>query len=370
MSLTTDARVPPASSTSLTANLPTAPSPTSASLVGDRLTLSGRPSSVGRGAVLVARRLRKRRGQIQAVNGLNLAVRKGEILGLLGRNGAGKSTTVSLLCGALRPDAGDVWVCGQPDPTRASVRARIGLVPQQMALYPELSAWENLDFFAALQGITGVIARERIGWAMELTGLTERRSDRVSTLSGGMQRRLNLACAVLHGPDLLLLDEPTLGADPQSREQIFEALAALRREGVSMVYCSHLMNEAERLCDRITLIDAGQFLDEGTIDELVERHASKQRLAAEPTELTLSRLKLGQLQLPAGVVLVGRTLTASTSDPLRLAAELQMAGIEVHSLELLRPRLEDAFLHLTGRALRDEEPEERQEERRLSGRAL
>ena len=263
-------------------------------------------------------------GALRAVDGLSLRVGAGEIVGLLGPNGAGKTTTVSIVSGLLSPDAGEVRVggallSGDTDPARG----RLGLVPQELALYEELRADDNLAFFGGLQGLAGARLAARVEAVLRLTGLGDRRRDRVKVYSGGMKRRLNLAAGLLHDPEVLLLDEPTVGVDPQSRNAIFGTLEALRGEGKAILYTTHYMEEAERLCDRIVIVDHGRVVAEGTADEL------------------------GAL-LPRGA---GRVLDAEA----RAAAELLASrGIAVPALEGERPRLEEVFLHLTGHALRDD----------------
>ena len=197
--------------------------------------------------MLVLAGVRKRYGARAAVDGLSLAVRRGEIFGLLGPNGAGKTTTVGLAIGLLVPDEGTVDVAGLGSPREPAVRARIGLAPQALALYETLSGQENVAFFGSLYGLSGLGLDQRVRAAIEFVGLSDRRRDRVSTYSGGMKRRLNLAVALVHDPELLLLDEPTVGVDPQSRNLIFENVRHLRAAGKTIVYTTHYMEEAERL---------------------------------------------------------------------------------------------------------------------------
>jgi ABC-2 type transport system ATP-binding protein len=252
-------------------------------------------------AMLQATDLRKSFGSIAAVGGVSLSVKAGEIVGLLGPNGAGKSTTISMLCGLVRPDAGAVAIAGQPIGEDASaVKRRIGLVPQELSLFEDLPAIGNLELFGALYGITGALLRERVAAALDLVGLADRAKARPATFSGGMKRRLNIACALVHDPDVLLFDEPTVGVDPQSRNAIFANIEALRARGKSIVYTTHYMEEAERLCDRIVIMDHGKVVASGTVDE------------------------------------VSRMAPAPPPRPVRLTASL-----------------EDVFLHLTGRQLRD-----------------
>jgi len=275
--------------------------------------------------------LRKRYGATVAVDGLSLAVNPGEILGLLGPNGAGKSTTVGMAVGLFSPDSGKVEFAGGGNPADPAVRRRIGLAPQALSLYEALSGEENLNFFGRLYGLSGAALDARVNAALAFVGLTERRKDRVSAYSGGMQRRLNLAAALLHEPDLILLDEPTAGVDPQSRNQLFDNIEALQAKGKTLIYTTHYMEEAERLCDRVAIIDKGKLLALGTVDELISAHGGPSVLVARRN---------------------GEEIRIKTPDPL---AELNRLSVTsaLSEFRVERPTLEQVFLHLTGRALRD-----------------
>jgi len=281
--------------------------------------------------MLVLEGLRKRYGAHLALDGLSLSVRRGEIFGLLGPNGAGKTTTVSLAVGLLEPDEGRVTVAGLGAPSSPAVRSRLGLAPQALALYDGLSGDENVAFFGSVYGLSGARLAERVSAAIEFVGLADRRRDRVSTYSGGMKRRLNLAVALVHDPELILLDEPTVGVDPQSRNLIFENVRHLRDAGKTVVYTTHYMEEAERLCDRVGIIDHGALLALGTVAELLAAHGGRPVLVAE-----------------AG----GEEIRVEAQDPL---AELNRlaAGRPVAAFRVERASLEQVFLHLTGRQLRD-----------------
>ena len=219
-------------------------------------------------------RLTKSYGALRAVDGISFAIEPGECFGLLGPNGAGKTTTIQCMVGALRPDSGEVRINGVTDPTRPAVRAKLGVAPQSLAIYDDFSAEENLSFFGGLYGIRGTRLRERVDAALELAGLTARRRDRVSTYSGGMQRRLNLVCGLLHDPPVILLDEPTVGVDPQSRNLIFDNIESLKRLGRTLLYTTHYMEEAERLCDRVAILDQGKILALGTVGELIRERGN------------------------------------------------------------------------------------------------
>ena len=274
--------------------------------------------------------VRKDYGPVVAVYGLSLDIANGEVVGLLGPNGAGKSTSVNLAVGLLAPSSGRVQVNGQ-DPRQPAARRRLGVAPQALALYDPLTGRENLRFFAQIYGLTGARLADRVEWALAFVGLTDRAADRVGTYSGGMKRRLNLAAAIVHDPDVILLDEPTVGVDPQSRNQIFENILALKRLGRTIVYTTHYMEEAERLCDRIAVIDHGRLLAFGTVGELLSAYAPKPTLV---------------VQTASGVRRV------ETSDPLGELNRLATSG-PILSFQLERATLEQVFLHLTGRNLRD-----------------
>jgi ABC-2 type transport system ATP-binding protein len=272
----------------------------------------------------------KRYGNLTAVDGLSLEVQPGEIFGLLGPNGAGKTTLLHCAVGLLVPDGGEVYVAGG-NPREARVRARMGIAPQVLSLYELLTAEENLAFFGKLYGLHGRHLGERITLALEFVGLESRRRGAVGTYSGGMRRRLNLAAALVHDPEILLLDEPTVGVDPQSRNSIFDSILALKREGRTIIYTTHYMEEAERLCDRVGIVDHGRLLALDTVIGLLAARGGLPRLVVQTD---------------------GKEIEVFSPDPLgelnRLAAT---APIDHFRLE--QPTLEQVFLNLTGRTLRD-----------------
>ncbi len=279
--------------------------------------------------VVEVKQLAKRFGERAALQGLDLELRAGECLGLLGPNGAGKSTLVRILATLLRPSAGAVRVLGlDPIADGDALRGRIGVVPQDIALYDQLSARENLAFFAGLFGLEHAARAAAVERGLELAGLAERADDRVQTFSGGMKRRLNVAVALVHDPELVFLDEPTVGVDPQSRQRIFEVVERLAQAGTAMIYTSHQLGEVERLCDRIVILDRGQKIAEGTLAELQRRPEVERRGSAV-------------------------LCFASTSAAERARVSLAERGIAAE-LEEEVPDLERIFLDLTGRALRDE----------------
>ena len=282
--------------------------------------------------MLVLRELHKRFGERVAVDGLSLEVRRGEILGLLGPNGAGKSTTIHMAVGLLDPDRGAVDVAGRGSPRNPEVRRLLGVAPQAIALYEALTPEENLRFFGRVQGLSGRALEDRVEWALSFAALDDRRRDRSAELSGGMKRRLNMAAALVHDPALILLDEPTVGVDPQSRNAILDRVVELRGAERAVVYTTHYMDEAARICDRIAIVDHGRMLALGTVPELVARHGG------DPTLV---------------VVEGGLERRIPTRDP---AGELSriLAARRVDDFRVERADLEAVFLHLTGRRLRDE----------------
>lgn len=280
--------------------------------------------------------VRKSFGSVPAVNGLSLSVRRGEVLGLLGPNGAGKSTTIAMIVGVIRPDSGRVWLDhngGQHDPSDHHARSLIGLAPQSLALYDELSARENLNFFGSLYGLTGKVLRERCDAALERVGLNDRRDHRAGTFSGGMKRRLNLAAAILHDPELVLMDEPTAGVDPQSRNAIFEIVESLKAKGKTIVYSTHYMEEAQKLCDRVAIIDRGTLLALDTVPTLVKAHGGHSTVRVLHAGNTHEQI-------------------TQTDRPLEVLSAALSTG-NVQSATIDSPDLENVFLNLTGRSLRD-----------------
>jgi ABC-2 type transport system ATP-binding protein len=282
--------------------------------------------------VLALRDLHKRFGERVAVDGLSLEVRRGEILGLLGPNGAGKSTTIHMAVGLLDPDRGQVDVDGRGSPRNPAVRGMLGVAPQAIALYEALTPEENLRFFGRVQGLSGAVLSGRVEWALAFASLADRRRDRTAELSGGMKRRLNMAAALVHDPALILLDEPTVGVDPQSRNAILDRVVELRGAERAVVYTTHYMDEAARICDRIAIIDNGRMLALGTVADLVSRHGG------DPTLV---------------VVEGGVERRIATRDPAGELSRILAAG-RVDDFRVERADLEAVFLNLTGRTLRDE----------------
>ncbi|HEX3332864.1 MAG TPA: ABC transporter ATP-binding protein [Acidimicrobiales bacterium] len=306
-------------------------------------------------AMLQCSGLRKRYGERVAVDGVSFSIAPAERYGLLGPNGAGKTTTISMLCGLVPPDAGEVRIDGHPGGT-LEAKAAVGYVPQDLALYPDLSAVENLRFFGELYGLSGARLHERIGETLELVGLSDRGKDRISTYSGGMKRRANMAAGLLHQPQLLVLDEPTVGVDPQSRNAFLETVGRL---GIAVLYTTHYMEEAAKLCDRIGIIDDGRLVAEGTAEELIRAHggSDKVHLAAEGADLDALADACRAVEGVHGVrELEGHLELTTEHGPAVLPALVGAAtrhGVELTGVEVRSPNLEDVFLQLTGKELRD-----------------
>ncbi len=305
--------------------------------------------------MLQLRSVTKRYGALTALDGISLDLARGEFFGLLGPNGAGKSTTMSLIAGLRSPDAGTITLDGQPlTPANIAARAALGLVPQNIALYDDLNADENLRIFGRLYGLRGAELRARIDEALEAVQLADRRRDPVKTYSGGMQRRLNLVAALLHRPKLLLCDEPTVGVDPQSRNAIFDFLEARNREGLTIIYSTHYMEEATRLCSRIGIIDHGKIHALGTLDDLLTRlpFADAIRFAATPATTGFA----DALAAHGPVAREDATLSFGLPAGFKVSAFYALAerhGMPARAFTHERPTLEAVFLHLTGRNLRE-----------------
>jgi ABC-2 type transport system ATP-binding protein len=302
----------------------------------------------------------KRFGDFTAVDGVSFAIADGSIFGLLGPNGAGKTTTISMISCLLAPDSGNVWVDGHSVRTQSTaVRRALGVVPQEIALYPTLTALENLRFWGQMYGLSGRRLAEAVTYGLKMAGLEEQAKKRVETFSGGMKRRINIAAGILHRPRVLLMDEPTVGIDPQSRNHILETVRELNREGMTVLYTSHYMEEVEALADQVAIVDHGRVIANGSLEELSALVGDEDRVRIElaeenrePTAVAVgalpgvSRAELCDAQLevlaPDAAAVLGPMMAAIAS-----------AGATVRSVEVVEPNLESVFLHLTGRALRD-----------------
>jgi ABC-2 type transport system ATP-binding protein len=301
--------------------------------------------------------LRKQFGRLEAVAGLTFEIHQGEIFGLLGPNGAGKTTTISVLATQLRPSAGDATIFGHSVRTeRAAVRAMIGVVPQDIALYPGLTAAENVRFFGRMYGVAAAELERRLSELLDLVGLDSRRDDPVATFSGGMRRRLNLAVSLVHQPRLVLLDEPTVGVDPHSREHIFQIVSDLRRQGMAILYTTHYMEEAERLCDRLGIMDEGRIIAMGPLAALLADAGCAEVIEVRGLP---ANARLGSLPTAAGVSRVERSAAVTRIFVNRAAGVLPLLHQAIGeyedqvSVQIAPPSLEMLFLQLTGKELRD-----------------
>jgi ABC-2 type transport system ATP-binding protein len=311
------------------------------------------------GNVLECSGLRKTFDDLVAVDDVGFHIAQGETYGLLGPNGAGKTTSISMICGLLERDAGSVVVDGQELTTRSvGAKKAIGYVPQDIAIYPDLSAKENLAFFGRMYGLAGDELKKRVAAVLETIGLSDRADDKSDDFSGGMKRRLNIGIGLLHEPRLLVLDEPTVGVDPQSRNSILESVEQLSTAGMAVLYTTHYMEEAERLCDRVGIIDHGKIVAEGTRRQLIELVGQHDRIKVGATgDLEASARAVGSLDgvLEAGVREGGIDVLADCgSDVLPDVLSTMVAqGASVTNADVEEPNLEAVFLHVTGRALRD-----------------
>ena len=309
--------------------------------------------------VLVASRLRKAFDDLIAVDGVSFEIGQGETYGLLGPNGAGKTTSISMIGGLLERDGGTVTVAGEEMTTESTkAKAHIGLVPQDLAIYPDLTARENLRFFGRLYGMPKDALSARIDEVLAVIGLEDRGDDLSREFSGGMKRRLNIGIGLLHGPTLLILDEPTVGVDPQSRNAILESVEHLSDEGMAVLYTTHYMEEAERLCDRVAIIDQGQIKAEGTRRELITMVGQRDRVRIEAAgDLVGAARSLERIESVEEVSVSDGRIDLIASDASEsLSAMLSAAsagGASITSVDVTEPNLEAVFLHLTGKALRD-----------------
>jgi len=310
-------------------------------------------------AVLVAEGLVHRYGELTAVDGVSFDIASGETYGLLGPNGAGKTTTISMVAGLIPAHAGTVTVVGQPmSPSQIDAKRHIGLVPQELAIYPELTGRENLQFFGRLQRLHGQDLDQRVSEVLDLIGLADRAKDPSKEYSGGMKRRLNIGIGLLHQPELLILDEPTVGVDPQSRNAILESVEALSGEGMAVLYTTHYMEEAERLCDRIAIVDAGRIQAEGTREELIRLTGGVDHIRLSGSgDTDAAALSLRAIPAVTEVAADRHELTLTVRNAPAAVAEVvngaTSAGMTLEGVEINRPDLESVFLHLTGKALRD-----------------
>ncbi len=303
--------------------------------------------------------LTKSYGGLKAVDEVSFSVDKGEVFGLLGPNGAGRSTLISMITTLLKPDSGSITVNGYKlNGENSEIRKILGLVPQEIALYPTLTARENLNFWGRMYGLKGSLLKDRVEEALEIAGLKDREKDRVDSYSGGMKRRINIAAALLHKPGVLIMDEPTVGIDPQSRNHILETVLKLNSEGMTVIYTSHYMEEVEFLCTRVAIVDHGKIIASGTKEELRKLVGDNDILNIEQTGINDKTIEMvKKLEGLKGISMEENKLKIITSDANTMLAKvisiLDSQKCKIQSINLEQSNLESVFLHLTGRALRD-----------------
>ena len=301
----------------------------------------------------------KRYGDNLAVDHVDLGIAKGQIFGLLGPNGAGKTTIINMLTGLTKVDGGEIYIFGKKANGHiGEVKRNIGIVPQDLAIYEDLTAEENAAFFGKLYGLKGSLLKERVAEALEFTGLTDRRREFPKKFSGGMKRRLNIACAIVHRPKLIIMDEPTVGIDPQSRNHILASVQQLHKQGATIIYTSHYMEEVEEICSRIAIMDQGRVIAQGSKEELKELVATEDRIVVEVSSVSFTLVD--EVKAISGVKecsITDSTLTVlvKKNSPIigRIVDVIAAAGAEVVSLNVEKPTLESVFLTLTGKTLRD-----------------
>ncbi|RQD69979.1 MAG: ABC transporter ATP-binding protein [Tindallia sp. MSAO_Bac2] len=295
------------------------------------------------------------------VDHLSLKIREGEIFGLLGPNGAGKTTTINMITGLSKIDQGSIKIFGQDLGINGKrIKEGIGLVPQEIALFDDLNAWENVAFFGGLYGLKGDLLKERVQRSLKFVGLDEHQKKFPKKFSGGMKRRLNIACAIVHQPKLIIMDEPTVGIDPQSRNHILESVRALNREGSTILYTSHYMEEIDAICSKIAIMDQGRIIAQGTSDELKKMISSEERILLTVSDISYSMTE--EIKKLKGVIdchTKGQEITILAKKDSALIGQISLIisnlGAEIHSLQVDKVTLESVFLTLTGKTLRDAE---------------
>ncbi|MCX8128729.1 MAG: ABC transporter ATP-binding protein [Clostridia bacterium] len=309
--------------------------------------------------ILEVNNLVKRYNDFLAVDNINLSIKEGEIFGLLGPNGAGKTTTISTITGLTRMDGGELRILGKNMKSHEmEIKRDIGIVPQDIAVFDDLTANENLDYFGRLYGLRGKVLKERIEQSLEFTGLLDKRREYPKKFSGGMKRRLNIACAIVHQPKLIIMDEPTVGIDPQSRNHILQSIRELNKMGSTIIYTSHYMEEVEEICSYIVIMDHGRVIAKGTKDELKALVAFEEKVVMELANVNYTIIdSIKKLQGVKDTVLNGNQLTVlskkGSKNLSRIIECISEANSEIISLNIDKPTLESVFLTLTGRTLRD-----------------
>jgi ABC-2 type transport system ATP-binding protein len=292
----------------------------------------------------------------KAVRGISFSIKDGECYGLLGPNGAGKSTTINMLSMLFPPDSGQITIGGiDVSKGNTKVKSMLGIVPQEIALYEKFTAWENILFWGSIYGVKGKVLIDKAEELLKWVGLYDRRKDNVESYSGGMKRRINIACALLHSPKLLLLDEPTVGVDPQSRNLIFELIQQLNKEGMTIIYTTHYMEEAEKLCDRIGIIDKGLIIAQGTLDELKKQSEVNDMILVDCVESPDEKMLTDKLKTTVAVndKRISILSADSKKDLTRIVTTCNDAGYEINRIDIQKGNLEGVFLKMTGKQLRD-----------------
>ena len=294
-----------------------------------------------------------------AVDNINFHIEKGELFGLLGPNGAGKSTTISMLSGILKPSSGNIYINGNDVVEKnMMVKKILGLVPQDIALYPTLSAKENLMFWGKMYGVPKVVLKNRVSEVLQIVGLEERKNEMIKNYSGGMKRRINIGAALLHNPEILIMDEPTVGIDPQSRNHILETVKKLNQEGMTVIYTSHYMEEVEYICNQIGIMDKGKLIAFGNKDDIKKTVINKEKIEIKLSQITpMIGETIKELPSVEKLIIKDRDITIYSKGNGELLADIisitNKAKIKILSINIEEPNLESVFIHLTGKALRD-----------------
>jgi ABC-2 type transport system ATP-binding protein len=306
--------------------------------------------------MIEVRNITKSYGKTQAVKGISFSIKDGECYGLLGPNGAGKSTTINMLSMLFAADSGQISI-NQIDVAKANgeVKRMLGVVPQEIALYDNFTAWENILFWGSIYGVKGKILNDKAEELLKWVGLFDRRKEKVKAYSGGMKRRINIACALLHSPKVLLLDEPTVGVDPQSRNLIFELIHQLNKEGMTIIYTTHYMEEAEKLCNRIGIIDGGLIIAQGTLDELKKQSEVNDMIIVDCNQTPDEKMLAEKLKVTLSVTENRISILSEDSkkDLTRIVNTCTEAGYEINRIDIQKANLESVFLKMTGKQLRD-----------------
>lgn len=308
---------------------------------------------------IVLKNVIKRYGSLLAVDNINLTIEKGEIFGLLGPNGAGKSTTIKMIMGLLKPDSGDITVKDM-NVNKHNLEAKklFGFVPQDLAIYEDISAKENMEFFGKLYGLRGKKLKEKVNNALEFTGLIDKQKEKPKKLSGGMKRRLNIACAIVHEPEFIIMDEPTVGIDPQSRNHILESVKELNRRGATVIYTSHYMEEVQTICNRVGIIDYGKLIALGNQEELKKQVAKEEKIIVEAVDIRFNPVdEIKKLNGITNLIHDENTIEVFTQNAQQVLQDvlfiLSKENVQVKNIALQEADLESVFLILTGRNLRD-----------------